>query len=268
MRKTPLLIVLMLIAISVQAQEKVSSQEIIDRFLEAIGGKDQLLSLQTRVEKTSITKYGIPENSLNNANKVMAQTTYYQSPDNYLEHSFSTKGNYHNETILFKRQTCSWFYRSNGQSIFFFDPEPIKFDKHYPRTYLLEPFNLKPEKYVVEEEGMYRVDFKDHRQDGGIQSVYIDKESFLLLKRTYVTKSTMTRWTFVYENYQTVSGFSEPRTINLYGGGELFMAMEIEYISYNEKFNPTLFDSPVPCLPGESIPLNAPYYLPKAIVDN
>ena len=115
MRKTPLLIVLMLIAISVQAQEKVSSQEIIDRFLEAIGGKDQLLSLQTRVEKTSITKYGIPENSLNNANKVMAQTTYYQSPDNYLEHSFSTKGNYHNETILFKRQTPILFTFSHGK---------------------------------------------------------------------------------------------------------------------------------------------------------
>ena len=267
MKKQPLLLLLLILAIPALSQDKISSEFVIDKFLEAIGGRDRMLNLQTRVEKTKLSNYGGQGGVFNGDPKITSQTIYYQTPDLFLEHSFSTKGNYHTETVLFKREKCSWYYRSNEQAILFFDPEPIKFEKDFPRTYFLEPFNLKAEKYAFEEDGMYRIDFRDHRQDGGYQSVYIDKETFLPTKRTYVTASTMTRWTFIYEDYQTIEGFTEPRTISLFGGGELFMTIEIEEISYNVNLNDRLFEAPVPCLSGESIPLEVPYYLPKAVVE-
>lgn len=249
------------------SQEKITSEEVIDRFLEKIGGKERILLLDTRVENSSIINYGGQGGSVNSQNKIIAQSVYYKSPDHFLEHSFSTKVGFHTESILYKSEACPWYYTSAMQGIKFFDPAPIKFKKDYPRTYFLEPFNLKPEKYASVEGGMYRVDFKDHRQDGGIQSVFFDQETYLLVKRAYVTKSTMTPWTFYFENYETTDGFTEPRTINLYGGSDLYMSVEIEEISYNVNLNPAIFEPPVACIQGELIHLEALYYLPKAIAE-
>ncbi|WP_421874747.1 hypothetical protein [Marinoscillum sp.] len=255
------------LSISGWTQQKLTAEDVIGRFLEATGGKERWLNLDSRVEKCLITKYET-DGSFGVNQSIKAQTIYYQSPDQFLEHTFSTKNLYHSESILFKIRTCAWYYTSNTNSVVFFEPEPITFAKEFPRTYLMEALNLEPIKKVKEEDGMYRVDFKDDRQDGGVQSLFFDKETFLIKRRSYVTKSTMTPWTFTFEEYQSSGGFKEPRKVELKGGGEPFMTIAVSEISYDVILNPDLFKPPVPCDGGgKMVSLDAPYQLPQAVVD-
>ena len=255
------------ICATLNAQSSLTAKEVIGRFLENTGGKERWLNLDSRIERSQIIRYEESQNfQLNNA--LQAQASYYQSPDRYLEHTFTTKKNSHSESVLYKSKKCPWYYHSDLNSIVFLESEPITFSNDFPRTYLMEPLNLKVVQKVTEEDNMYRVDFIDDRQEGGVQSLYFDKETFLIQKRSFVTKSTMTPWVFTFEDYQTTDGYVEPRLIKLYGGDEPFMTIEVKEIIYGAVLNTDLFEPPVKCTgKASTVLLDAPFYLPKAILD-
>ncbi len=253
---------------TLNAQGSLTAKEVIEKFIENTGRKERWLNLDSRIERSQIIRYDKSQNfQLDNA--LQAQASYYQSPDQYLEHTFTTKKNSHSESVLFKSRKCPWYYHSDINSIIFLESEPITFSYNFPRTYLMEPLNLKAVQKVTEEDNMYRVDFIDDRQEGGVQSLYIDKETFLIQRRSFVTKSTMTPWVFTFEDYQTTDGYVEPRLIKLFGGDEPFMTIEVSEIIYGALLNIDLFNPPVKCTgKASTVMLEASFYLPKAIIEN
>jgi hypothetical protein len=224
--------------------------------LQAIGGREQWQNLRSRVADMIVIRYDA-SNSMLKSDKISSQTNFFLAPANHLELTIENL----KQSIYCLHDDCNWYYSEKINYLHFFGPEPIHFDNAYPRVNALEVLNLKMINKVVIEEGMYRIDFKDGRQKDGIQSLYFDRESYLVMKRSSLSNNEV-RWSFIYENYQQKEGYTEPYLIKLMANNDIYMTYQVEEIDYSVKLNPALFDPPKPCkdAPGYEI-LDAPHYL-------
>jgi hypothetical protein len=223
-----------------QDKKDVTAENVIDRFVEKIGG-EKWLSLTSRKE------YGFVEYE-EDRNAIIPSKSY----DRIMIHlnqgrSLEMHGDITNlKSVLVYKPDCNWYYSSASQVVKFFGPEPIKFKRKFPRTELMEALNLEPVKTVYIEDTLYRVDFKDIRQLDGIQSLFFGMNSGLLYKREFISKNEV-KWEFQFSNYKTSNGYVEPRLIKLTSNGEGYFSIVVESITYNIEIEQELFNPPIPC---------------------
>jgi hypothetical protein len=224
-----------------QPKAGIKAEEVIANYLKAVGGSTAWQGLQSRVADMAVVRYDEPS-GITIAKKIQSQTNFYLAPDNHLELTIDKL----QQSIFCLRNGCNWYYSEKANLLAFFGPEPIHFDKTFPRVNALEVLNLKMINKVVVEDNQYRIDFKDARQKEGIQSLYFDMESYLVVKRSYPSKTDV-RWTFMYDNYQMKNGFMEPYFITLKANDDIYMTYEVKSIDYNIGLGELLFTPPKPC---------------------
>lgn len=254
------LILLLLFIINLnfaKAQKKqLSANEIVNNYLEAIGGREKWETLQSRVEDGFVF-YPIEEGSSSLITKDETRKRYDLSPGYHLE----KKNSFLNETtIMSYKSDCNWFYSEKISTLHFFGLEPAKMATDYPRTEALEALNLKMIRKVEEDSLCYKIDFKDIRQANGIQTLYFDKETFLLSKRTFLSKTDVL-WEYTFEDYRIKDGFKEPYTIYFKANDDLFLTYKIDEIVYNSTLAQKMFEPPVPCrnFPSSEV-LDVPFF--------
>jgi len=213
------------------------AKEVIEAFFEKIGGIQRWDSLKTRIEHSTELRANQPTSNL------LFTTNYFRYPYfNTQKQGSFLKG----KSLKVHTPECSWFYSEILSSILFFDYEIVKTTDRYPKTEFLDVFNLKVKKKVDQDESHYIVQFNDERRKDGIQTLYFDKETSLLQKRTWLAKDDVL-WTFTFERYIEKNGFVEPYEIVRYGNEKPFLTISIDNIEYNENIDSYLFSAPIPC---------------------
>lgn len=102
----------------------------------------------------------------------------------------------------------------------------------------MEILNLEPLKEVYVEDTLYRLDFR--------HSLFFGQKSGLLYKRKYINKNT-NEWKCHFSDYKLSQGIMEPRFIQLKNGGENYLDITIDHISYNTEIDPEVFLPPEGC---------------------
>lgn len=222
------------------------SQEILNAFLEKIGGAKRWDSLTTRIEYSYVTRHDGSENRpINNS---YAQTNYFKYPNfNVQKKESFLKG----MSLLVYTPKCSWFYSEVLSSILFFDYGQVKPSDRFPKSEFWRALNHKPQGKADQDDLHFIIKMKDKSKKDGVQRLYFDKETFLL-KRTTLLDNNGILYTYSYDRYVQKEGFLEPYRIVLDGNGDPFLTIAIDKIEYDDKIDPKIFDSPIPCGKSET----------------
>ncbi|NQZ79140.1 MAG: hypothetical protein HRT61_23930, partial [Ekhidna sp.] len=166
-QKYVVLFLVYMISYSAQSQEKIkmNADSIIDNFIEIIGG-DKWKNLESRIEKGFVENHR-DQASNNPIPQTSTRTTYYKAPHYFLEYKDSF---FQGKLVLTYQPECNWYYSQKVPLLYFFGPDPIKFESKFPRTELLEAFNLKAKEQVYIVDSLVRVDFLDKRRKDGVLS--------------------------------------------------------------------------------------------------
>ncbi|MEM6816302.1 MAG: hypothetical protein AAF600_18235 [Bacteroidota bacterium] len=244
---------------NLEAQELplTSAQEVVDRYMQAIGGRDRWESLNSRKTRE---KYDIYESTIvsESIDRTLDYTKYFKAPNSYLDVWFENLF----YSVYASNSDCVWFYSDKGVYILFLNKKYLKVPAKLPKLGILEVIGLPMVDNVTVEDGMFRVDFEDETW-GRTISVYFDRESFLVRKHSY-SNDGKDMHEYYYKDYRNKNGFLEPYLIENFVNYTKFKVTTIEEVIYNVDIDPTIFQSPLPCpLDGEinSIKLenNLPY---------
>lgn len=229
--------------LTAQQKPKITAQNVIDQYLEVLGGAERWRNLKTRVENGWVVQHEPDATYVPVIPKDVTRTNFFLAPNYHLElkNSFFLK-----TLIMCFRPKCNWLYSEKTSSVYFFGPEPIEFENKFPRTEALEALNLKMINQVSKEDSLYRIDFKDKRQSDGVQSLYFDEKTNFLVKRTFLS-NTDVFWEIVLSDYRQKDGFIEPYKIEYISSGIPYMSIVISTISYDTQLDPMMFDPPIPC---------------------
>lgn len=237
----------LILTFTIQAQD---AEEVIYKFLEATGGKEKWMNLKTRKAEEIVKVYN-SNGFIETVEREFFYTKYYQSPNYYLDVWFEA-------TSLFFNLRCSsdkfvWYYLGKNQVVRFLPEKYIKETSELPRIGVMEILCLPILNGVIDRGGFFRIDFDDEFWNRTI-SLYFDKESYLIKKKSYKNPSESTLHEFFYKEYKMSNGFLEPRIVENFVDAKKFKTTEIQTIVYDMKVQTKIFDPPVPSSkqrPGE-----------------
>ena len=241
MGKLYFLSMLMLLNVSYSQPPSVEAREVINLYLEAIGGKDHWKNLESRKAQENVTLYtstGLMEIE----DQVLDYTKYFQVPNNYLDLWFKAM----HFTIFVQTSNCTWYYLDKNVSVLFMDKKYRKQKAKFPRIGVLEILNFPIAGDAVVEKDSYRIDFED-RPWKRLISIYFDKENFLITQHAY-TNPGGDRHEYFYKDYREKDGYLEPYIIENYVESRKYKVTTIKSIQYNLEVDPAIFTPPVECI--------------------
>lgn len=228
-----------------------STEQIIDKYVQAIGGKSAIESVKTRYTKFSLQRpklvnSGTPKAAIINRGETWTVETYRKAPDKYLTVIASPEGIIYQgyngaigwiKTAQEKREmNAAENERIRREADLYAD---LKLKEQFSSMTLIGKEKIgERETFVVE---AVRV------QDKKPEKLYFDAQNGLLLRRTVFTETVLglNPEQTDFEDYRAVGGVKLPFTVrvsflddNHYGTTRSFIEIKNNILLNDEKFNP------------------------------
>jgi len=227
-----------------------SADQIIDKYIQAIGGKAAIESVKTRYTKLSLQRpklvnSGTPKAAVINRGETWTIETYRKAPDKYLAVIRSPEG------IISQgyNGTSGWVKTSEGQR----EMNAAEVERIKREADLYTDLRLKEQFSTMTLIGKEKIDNREtyvieatRVKDKKIEKLFFDAQNGLLLRRTVFTETILgsNPEQTDFEDYRMVNGIRIPFVVrvsylddNHYGTTRSFIEVKNNITLSDEKFN-------------------------------